>query len=203
MNKQEVYIRFVEEGKEAELRLSNIDNQHKLAIIQGLFQFFNIEVDLEEMAKLYNRTAKAYRDFFNQLETCEPDEKESKKELQYNFNPSEYETLSNNNDNINESKNQEEIPDYYVTGIKYRNNEPHYKCRYICPCGNEGNHYVPINTVFVNCHTCGKQLKISPATQFGWVQKDKNPEIYRDEFGNFFVAGEFKRSIKTLADVEQ
>ena len=73
-----------------------------------------------------------------------------------------------------------------ISGIK------HYQLFYICPnCGNRGKHYIEPETEVIDCHnqkTCKEIMLVRPATYKGF------PEY--DEWGNYFIAGEFKMTMK-------
>lgn len=82
---------------------------------------------------------------------------------------------------------KDERPDHWDTGIKEgADGVRRYKCRYFCDCGNQGNHYIPLNLRlgYVKCHECGQHLDVDAAT----LEDDVNGVPVRDDFGNFFVA---------------
>ena len=72
----------------------------------------------------------------------------------------------------------------------------HYQLFYICPrCGNRGKHYIEPETEVIDCHnqtTCKEVMMVRPATYKGF------PE--HDEWGNYFIAGEFKMTMKAKED---
>ncbi|OUS70281.1 hypothetical protein B1748_29025 [Paenibacillus sp. MY03] len=80
-----------------------------------------------------------------------------------------------------------ENPEWWQTGIKYKDGVPHYRTRYYCKnrdCRHKGNQYVSIDAKSTECHQCGTHMKLRTAT--GLVGSDGIPEI--DTFGNFFIA---------------
>lgn len=80
---------------------------------------------------------------------------------------------------------REEEPEFYRTGIKTdEDGTKRYKCRYWCKCGEKGNHYIPLGTTEIKCHSCDNSIPLKPATLE--VNKDGVPG--RDDFGNFFLA---------------
>lgn len=84
--------------------------------------------------------------------------------------------------NYHKQSSQDDVPEYYKTGIIKRDNgEDLYKCRYICPnCKAAHNRYVPRGTDKVDCHNCDYTMQIKPVSS--------DPEV-RDSFQNFYTAG--------------
>lgn len=71
----------------------------------------------------------------------------------------------------------------------------HYQLFYICPnCGNKGKHYILPGTEEVGCHnrTCKEVMMVRQATLQGFP--------FHDEWGNYFIAGEFKMTMKDKED---
>lgn len=80
---------------------------------------------------------------------------------------------------------QEDTPEHWRTGIKTdEDGTKRYKCRYFCECGGESNHYIPLETNWVDCRECGASMPVEEATS----NVDENGVPERDGFGNFFVA---------------
>jgi hypothetical protein len=166
-----IHIKIKDGEKESELFLDHIDEEHKLSLVDGFFKFFNINVDFKELADIYKKSAKAYDDFFKELES-----------------DVDYKNETTTVDSNEYAETLKEL-DYVDTGIKYDTlNKPKYKCRYKCTCGKEANHYIWIGTTYVKCWDCNSELKVYPATVKGEVQKD-NPADYRDPKGNYYIAG--------------
>lgn len=61
-----------------------------------------------------------------------------------------------------------------------------YQAYYICKCGDRGKHRIKRSQIYVNCHNCGKRMRTRDAHMEGFPMKD--------EYGNSFIAGEYKRS---------
>ena len=208
---KEIYIRFRDGEKEAELQMNSIDKEHQLSVVDGLLKFFDINVDFKGLSDIYHRSAKAYKDFYEEIDTNSDYKDEKLEEEKEPINVEDYvENLKSHNEEIAENKHAltsyNSEPEYFTTGIKHDTiNQPLYKCRYKCKCGHEGNHYIKIGSKTVYCwqRNCGRTMKVRPATTFGEVQKDKNPELFRDSKGNFFVAGDFEPEIITLDDIEK
>ncbi|NEZ41388.1 hypothetical protein [Paenibacillus alvei] len=80
-----------------------------------------------------------------------------------------------------------EQPEWWTTGIKYRDGVPHYRCRNICKsCQAKGNDYIKLDESEVTCRSCGQKLAVRLATG-EYEDFDKMiPE--RDNWGNFFIA---------------
>lgn len=82
---------------------------------------------------------------------------------------------------------QKEQKDWWVTGIKYKDSVPHYRCRYYCSCKGKGsNDYIRLDASEVTCHNCGQRLAVRLATG-EYDDLDKGIPA-RDEWGNYFIA---------------
>lgn len=81
----------------------------------------------------------------------------------------------------------------FKMGMKEIDGEKRYQTFYQCTeCSHRGKHFLSKARVYCTCHECGKRLKVRQATVAGFPEQD--------EFGNFYIAGDFKRS---LYDKEQ
>lgn len=83
----------------------------------------------------------------------------------------------------NSTETNEQVDDYKVTGIKYKDGVAHYKCRYWCKnpkCRGKGNHYILPEEKTVECYDCGSVHEVREA-----VFADP---LKRDDWGNFFIA---------------
>lgn len=85
-----------------------------------------------------------------------------------------------------------------VTGdksIRYGEGDtPLYQTYYVCPkCGNKGRRYLPMNQNTIFCHKCNHAMKKNPSTRRGFPD--------RDQFGNFFIAGDFR--VESLTKVSE
>lgn len=79
----------------------------------------------------------------------------------------------------------EDVPEYWKTGVLYKDGKPHYKIRLECPyCGTKKNLYREMGIETVQCVQCGKVVRVEPATEKGFG----TTEEYRDQFGNFMLA---------------
>lgn len=77
-----------------------------------------------------------------------------------------------------------EKQDWWESGIKMKDDIPHYKCRYYCKnreCKKKSNHYILADEKEITCHGCGTRLKVRQASE---------EYMERDEWGNFFIADE-------------
>lgn len=71
----------------------------------------------------------------------------------------------------------------------------HYQLFYICPiCGHKGKHYIRPGTPSIHCHEpdCSEEMMVRQATYKGIPD--------HDEWGNYFIAGEFKMTMKDKED---
>jgi DNA-directed RNA polymerase subunit RPC12/RpoP len=194
---KEIYIRLRSGEKESELSLKQVSEEYQLALMYGVFKFFDLNVDFKEIREVYHRSGKAYKDFFDKVDNIE---KSSQVDSSTKVDSKEYaEALRKQNKTTPPEQSSTE---HYVTGVKYDNlNRPLYRCRYKCSdCSTERNHYIKPGTRTIRCYGCQKVLVVKPATSFGEPEKGKDPNSYRDSNGNFYIAGEFQADTKTLAD---
>jgi hypothetical protein len=215
---KEIYMRIKEGKKEFEIKLPLLDPQHQLALIDGVFKFFDLDVDFMEMAEVYNRSGKAYKEFFNELDSkykyteeivkvprkakTKIDQKNASDQYKATYNKVKVSEMHKDNlalINGYHPKYEFNNEKYYATGVKYNSlNNPIYKCRYKCPqCRKESNQYIKKDTNHIRCWRCQRVLKVQPATLQGEPAKEKDPEIYRDNKGNFYIAGSFNNNGST------
>ncbi|MCA1066100.1 hypothetical protein QTG56_25575 (plasmid) [Rossellomorea sp. AcN35-11] len=223
---KEVYIKLKDGEKESEMKLMDVEPQHQLALMDGVFRFFDLDVDFKEMAEVYRRSGKAYKEFFNEMDShsdYEHDGSHKEKNSQKTKVTAEeftaaYEEKNNESEVIQPASSPEESvvegyhPDYqfsdnnyFETGIKYDSlNRPMYRCRYKCPkCKSESNKYIRVGTKDVRCWQCNNVMKTRPATPHGVPQKKQSPNLYRDQNGNFYIAGDFDQSVITMSESEK
>lgn len=84
-----------------------------------------------------------------------------------------------------------------VDSRNYRNFNGVYRFQvfYICEkCRHKGKAFVEQRPTF-KCRECGYTMKLIPATD--------RPFPFHDEFGNFYVAGKFKRTSEHAKSIEQ
>lgn len=82
--------------------------------------------------------------------------------------------------------------------VRVFNGKKHYQLFYICPdCGNKGKHHILPGTPKVQCHNheCSHSMMVRLATPKGL------PE--HDDWGNYYIAGEFKMSLKDKEDEQK
>jgi hypothetical protein len=195
---RELHLRFKDGDKEAELSMNDVDQHSKLAMIDGIFQFLDIGINLKEMSETYIKIGQAYKTFYDPIE---PEYNEAIKKIPKKKEEDPKPKVKKENDIKDTFKN---YPDHYVTGIKYDDNEaPLYKVRYKCPeCLNQSNKYIKPRTNKIKSHCCDKLMDVSPATTHGDPKEGVNPELYRDSYGNFYVAGLQEKEIITMNDKE-
>lgn len=81
--------------------------------------------------------------------------------------------------------------------IRVKMGVKHYQLFYICPdCGKKGKHYIKPGTPQVHCHepSCSNVMMVRSASYNGF------PE--HDDWGNYYVAGDFRKSMKDKEDEE-
>lgn len=182
-NQKELYLMMKDGEKETELRIPSFDSHNQLAIIQGVFNFFEVPVDFKEMAEVDIKTRQAYASFYNGRPTefteIGEDVKLAKPTTEFSIKTegTEEELIQEEKEKIEEEEN-----DHLVTGIKYIGGKKRYRCRYTCPkCDHRSNHYVSENEKTLYCYECKKQMNIQTATP--------EPFPTQDTYGNFFIAG--------------
>lgn len=174
-NQKELTITLTDGNKKAKYRTNHFDSEQQLAVIDGLFKFFDVDIDFIQMVNTYKKTGKAYAEFYNETEVVEPAPPiEEVKE--------QYESA------LNELAATEEKVAYVPTfsNIRTQNGSTTYQCHYICPvCKNRGNKFVGKYERNVNCHKCLKLMPVQPALA--------NGDLEQDMHGNYFIAGDYKR----------
>ena len=166
-NEKELYMMMQSGEQKTEFRSSDFNPEHQLAVLDGLFKFFDIDVNFRDMIATYNKTGKAYREFYGELETP---------------------TLTEVNEPVEVKIEVEEpaIERPVFTNTKLKADVLTYKCHYICPtCKKRANKYIGKYERTINCHDCFKLMPVQTATE--------NGDLEQDVFGNFFIAGEFRR----------
>ncbi|PGQ88363.1 hypothetical protein [Priestia megaterium] len=64
---------------------------------------------------------------------------------------------------------------------------------YICgECNSKGKHYISASRTFVTCHECDHRMRVRFA--------DSRGEGFQDEHGNYYIAGEYKKTLKDHED---
>lgn len=186
--------------KETELRIPSFDEKNQLAIIQGVFNFFDVPVDFKEMAEVDIKTRQAYASFYNSGPT---EFTEIGEDIGITKPTTEFSTKTEGTEEykvqeiqpekemIQEEKKEEEKEkqedDYFITGIKTIGGKERYRCRYTCPkCDHRANHYILPNEKTLYCYECKKKMIVKTATP--------EPFPTQDAFGNFFIAGNNKQT---------
>ena len=197
--------------KHSEVTLTDIEEQYKLAVIDGMFKFFDVDVNFKEMADTYLKVAKSYKDFYENVET--PNLTESNEpveaivlteEKEQTEDVPDFSSFAKRTGTVKKNAEEDEIKqaawnwskdtpspepinDHYKTGIKIKNGVKYYRCHYVCEkCGNRGNHYILEKDPSITCHDCGIRMRVRSATAKGF------PHV--DIFTNFFIACAFIRA---------
>lgn len=205
-NHKELYLMMKNGEKQTELRIPSFDEQNQLAVIQGVFNFFDVPVDFKEMAEVDIKTRRAYASFYNDRPTelteigedialTKPTTEFSTKTegteeelIQEEEHLQEAYIIKEEEKYIEEpEEKQEEENDYLITGIKIIGGKKRYRCRYTCPkCDHRSNHYVLENEKTLYCYNCKKKMVVKTATP--------KPFPTQDTYGNFFIAGNNKQT---------
>jgi DNA-directed RNA polymerase subunit RPC12/RpoP len=193
LSQKEIFIRFKEGEREAEMSFSDTQPEYQLALIDGIFKFFDINVDFKQMAEVDIRTRQAYQDFFLRTnttsftETNEVPPKKAVTEIE--------QTIEEVAAGYQEGTPiKDETPDYYVTGIKEKNGKQFYRCRFVCPkCKKKANNYILPTDRYTECHECYHRMTVKSAA---------DRPLERDVYGNFYIAGDFQKHIPKKEDLE-
>lgn len=159
-------IKLKDGEKEAELEM-NYQPEHELIIMDGVFKFFGIDVQYEEIAAEQLKIHQMYKEYYaddrnfrnaeGSAEFCECNETENFKETQNQI------LIAKDN-----------------PGIKRKNGTLLYRCNYKCPnCRNSGNHYIQESERAIHCHSCKYEMEVQKA----------NVDFSHDENYNYFLAG--------------
>lgn len=74
----------------------------------------------------------------------------------------------------------------FTLGKKVVDGEERFQTFYRCTqCSTKGKYYLPKGRIYCTCKECGKRMRIREAAANG----------KQDEFGNYYIAGDFKRSM--------
>lgn len=196
------------------LELDKLSNEHKSSLINGFFRVFGaaepaapkneaepITVVLEDLKKSVSNASAAplisSQKPVQPAAPSHPKPTEIVKPALINSERSLSVTLGENLAALNEKLSaavetvkpavQKEQKDWWVTGIKYKDGVPHYRCRYYCSCKGKGsNDYIRLDAPEVTCHHCGQKLAVRLATG-EYEDLDKGIPS-RDEWGNYFIA---------------
>lgn len=103
-----------------------------------------------------------------------------------------YEALKTDKEGLHHPKSEFEevhkINKSQKLGLKEIDGEKRYQTFYRCPqCNNTGKHFLTKARVYCTCHECGKRMRVREAAVNGFPNQD--------EFGNYYIAGDFKRSM--------
>lgn len=182
MAAKELKVTLKDGEKESSITLSEFNEDHQLAVIDGFFKFFDVKVDFKEMIEVYRRSGKEYKEFYDKLDKQEEnkEDRDIKREFEEGYGTIDKEDKSED----------EKSDDYKITGIRIgKLGNKAYKCRYKCECGDKGNHYIEKYRKTVTCWECQRILDVQPATENGDPVDEDNLEQYQDSYQNFYVAG--------------
>ncbi|MEN3781509.1 hypothetical protein [Priestia megaterium] len=74
----------------------------------------------------------------------------------------------------------------FSLGKKVVDGEERFQTFYRCTqCATKGKYFLPKGRIYCTCKECGKRMRIREAAANG----------KQDEFGNYYIAGDFKRSM--------
>lgn len=121
------------------------------------------------------------------LQTCKMFYENSKKNKEITIKSK----LKDFKDGYNVLKNTDETNLYENNVIKNSRNQK-FQLYYICPeCGHKGKHFIHADQEYVTCHEHDIKMKVRQATH-NYLQPD--------EYGNYFIAGEFRKTLKDAED---
>ena len=176
-------------AKEVEKRLNKV-----LTLLEGENSQFKVGfrlVEVSDQQQSKELTSEREQELLDKIEqlkeqiedlkTIKEDNEELEKMLQEGYNAAVHEG--------------DKDYDQEVYGTIERGGDVLYQTYYICTdCNHRGKHYIPKSQIYIDCHDCGKQLRTRSA-----VKDDLSLE-YQDKYGNYMIAGAFKRADELVKD---
>ncbi|MGG1571584.1 hypothetical protein [Fictibacillus sp. NRS-1165] len=166
-------LKVSDNEKTMELKWDGYEKKKEEVMVKGLLKSFNIDVS----------------DFFDE---------EIKKDQEKQYK-SGYQLFKNDIKGLHKPQSEYNTSGYSKEmGVRTILGTKHYQTFYICPeCGNKGKHFVPDGARKINCHKpdCSHEMPVRLADSRGLP--------HQDEFGNYFIAGDFKRTLKDKEEEDQ
>ncbi|MCY7484410.1 hypothetical protein [Paenibacillus alvei] len=192
------------------LELDKLSNENKAALINGFFKAFGID-EVKSNVSNVSATVKVSpvksetsdRERIIPLKDIVTNMNEASAKLVASLSPIALKEvikppLINSERNLSvqvgeklaaATETAKEKPEWWTTGIKYKDGVPHYRCRYYCKnpeCQDKRNVYIQSDDSEVTCHKCGQKLVVRLAT--GEYEDFAKMIPERNEWGNFFIA---------------
>lgn len=187
-NNKELHIIMTNGDKKSELRIQDFHSEFQLTLIDGMFKFFDINVNISEMINVYKKSGEAFKDFYEPINNRQLTETNEQIEVESATEALVTETDTSLLEEAYKTKKLsfEENPDIRTYG-----KDVCYKCRYICPsCKNKGNRYILPTDAIIECHDCYRKMYVKTSTADGFPHQDR--------FGNYFIAGKFERDYLSM-----
>lgn len=156
-------------------------------------RFELIELEKEENLGLKNEE-ETQNDLLEEMTSLKENMEALKKQIEVQKNEEQqqtikwingYNALKSDKDGLHEPVSEYEKSEDF-TGKVLKKGKVLYQAFYICPdCGHKGKHFIEAGSVYCNCKECGKRMRVREAV--------KDQHLTKDTFGNYFVAGKFKR----------
>lgn len=179
------------DGQKAELKIENQSEEYSKEIVNNLFNLFKNPADIA-IDPVENELLK-YKEGYQAFQTDKvglhhtASEWEVKEEVKSSLDVNEVQEIQHETDNISSNEDIPVVEDEEVHKNFNCVDDDKYQTFYICPsCKDKGKHHIKRSRIYVNCKKCGKRMRIREAHKDGFPMKD--------DYGNMFIAGDFKRA---------
>jgi hypothetical protein len=181
----DLFLKIQVGDKVSELEVKQVSKGSEVAVIEGLFKLLNVSSEKPTLPPVVEESPLAAVELQEAYNLVDLEVAKEERRIAKAWKVIEVKGPELQEDEPPYFDESEDKPEYWVTGIKVNHEGlKKYKCRYWCECGSQSNHFIPLGTMTVDCHECGNEIDVMPAT-FNF-DGDGVPD--RDNYGNFFVA---------------
>lgn len=151
----------------------------------------------KEIEKTPDKTTEQVNDLKEQIQKLHRELDSTKKEDPMKQWKDGYNSLASEKNGLHHPESEYELnkdgtpTDYEKLSTKKIDGKIRFQLFYICPkCKHKGKHFVNNGRVYVSCHECGHRMRTREATN--------TKKLETDHFGNYYIAGDFKRADERL-----
>lgn len=183
-----IELKLQEDNKTLEFRLSGYGEESSMKLTRDILDLFTNsgKENEEKESSSSNRivlVSDAKANYIKSRQTQDLDTKKENPSNIYEFHKAVREEDEEKLENESAASDQVEEEEGYSTFYDYTEKHQAY---YICKCGDRGKHRITRSNIYINCWKCGKRMRVRDAHMDGFPMKD--------DYGNTFIAGEFKRA---------